>query len=79
VVEEADVREELLRKEIFRLAQFVRDEKLEKLDGKDVPESREELERLLREIFANRGFKPKVRWRRAAGALNCLVRWPEKC
>jgi hypothetical protein len=64
VVEEAEVREELLRKEIFRLAQFVRDEKLEKLDGKDVPDSREELEGLLREIFAKRGFKLQYEFER---------------
>src|SRR5439155_22338721 len=38
-VEETQVREELLRKEIFRIAQFIRDEKLEKLDGEALPES----------------------------------------
>ncbi|MGD0259155.1 MAG: N-6 DNA methylase [Verrucomicrobiota bacterium] len=64
VVEEAEVREELLRKEIFRLAQFVRDENLEKLDGKDVPESREELEGLLREMFAKRGFRLQYEFER---------------
>ncbi|MGA2865276.1 MAG: N-6 DNA methylase [Verrucomicrobiota bacterium] len=66
VVEEAEVREELLRKEIFRLAQFVRDGKLEKLDGKDVPESRDELEVLLREIFETRGFQLQYEFERFA-------------
>jgi hypothetical protein len=64
VVEEAEVREELLRKEIFRLAQFVRDENLKKVDGKDVPESREELEGLLREMFAKCGFKLQYEFER---------------
>jgi hypothetical protein len=66
VVEEAEVREELLRKEIFRLAQFVREAKLEKLDGKDVPASREELERLLREVFEARGFRLQYEFDRFA-------------
>ncbi|MGA2556413.1 MAG: N-6 DNA methylase [Verrucomicrobiota bacterium] len=56
-VEEAEIREELLRKEIFRLAEFVRDEKLETLDGKTLPASRQELEKLLAEIFQQQGFK----------------------
>ncbi len=34
VVEESAVRDELLRKELFRLGQFMRDNKLEKLEGK---------------------------------------------
>ncbi len=66
VVEEAEVREELLRKEIFRLAQFVRDGKCARLDGRDVPESREELERMLREIFEKRGFKLQYQFDRFA-------------
>jgi hypothetical protein len=56
-VDEAELREELLRKEIFRLAQFVRDEKLEDLDGQPVPKEREELDRFLLNIFQKRGFK----------------------
>src|ERR1039458_6458309 len=65
-VEEAAVRAELLRKEIFRLIQFVRDEKLEKLDGKTLPESREELETLLQELFEKRGFKLQYEFERFA-------------
>jgi len=56
-VEESEVHEELLRKEIFRLIQFIRDEKLEKIEGKALPESREDLEKLVREVFKKRSFK----------------------
>ncbi len=66
VVDEAEIREELLRKEIFRLAQFVRDEKLEKLNGKPLPESRDELDKLLREVFETRGFKLQYEFDRFA-------------
>jgi hypothetical protein len=65
-VEEAEIREELLRKEIFRLAQFVRDEKLEKLEGKALPEARDDLDGLLREIFEQRGFKLQYEFERFA-------------
>ena len=63
-VQEAEVREDLLRKEIFRLAQFVRDQKLEKLEGKPLPKSREELEKLLRDVFERRGFKLQYEFER---------------
>ena len=56
-VEEAVIREELLRKEIFRLTQFVRENKLEKIDGKLLPQTREESGSILRELFEKRGFK----------------------
>ena len=65
-VEETEIREELLRKEIFRLAQFVRDEKLEKLDGKTLPESHDELDEMLRQIFEKRGFKLQYEFERFA-------------
>ena len=66
VVEEGEIREELLRKEIFRLGQFVRDEELKKLDGKVLPESRDELEKMLRELFQKRGFKLQYEFERFA-------------
>jgi hypothetical protein len=66
IVEEPAVREELLRKDLFRLAQFIRDEKLEKVDGKTMPESREELEKLLREVFEKRAFKLQYEFERFA-------------
>ena len=63
-VQEAEVREELLRKEIFRLAQFVRDQKLAKLEGKPLPDTREELEKSLRDVFEKRGFKLQYEFER---------------
>jgi hypothetical protein len=56
-VQESEVRDELLRKEIFRLVQFVRDEKLEKLEGVAIPKSREGLEAAMREFFHKRRFR----------------------
>jgi hypothetical protein len=66
VVQEAEVREELLRKEIFRLAQFVRDGKLDRLEGKALPETREEMEKLLRDVFEKHGFKLQYEFQRFA-------------
>ncbi|MBF8253346.1 MAG: hypothetical protein HW373_41 [Deltaproteobacteria bacterium] len=63
-VEEASVREELLRKEIFRIAQFLRDQKLEKLDGKAVPEPRDELNEMVRQLFEKRRFKLQYEFER---------------
>jgi hypothetical protein len=63
-VEETKAREELLRKEIFRIAQFLRDEKVDELDGKSLPESRDELEAFLRQIFEKRGFKLQYEFER---------------
>jgi hypothetical protein len=57
VVEEAEVREELLRKEIYRLVKLVREVDPQKLEGESAPENRDELEHLLREIFASKKFK----------------------
>src|SRR2546422_703350 len=54
---EKEAREELLRKEIFRLAQFVRDSKAKKLEGKPAPEKKEDLSKKLREIFKAKKFK----------------------
>jgi len=56
-VVEKEVREELLRKEIYRLAKLVREVEPKKLEGKTVPEKREELETRLREIFKAKKFK----------------------
>jgi hypothetical protein len=57
VVEEAAVREGLLRKEIFRLCQFIRENKVAKVGGKKVPEKRDELEALLKAQFETGKFK----------------------
>jgi hypothetical protein len=56
-VEEDEVREELLRKEIYRLAKLVRDIGPERLEGENTPQKRDELEERLRKIFAARKFK----------------------
>ena len=56
-VEEKQVCEELLRKEIHRLAKLVREIEPKKLEGKAVPEKRDELDERLREIFKAKKFK----------------------
>ncbi len=56
-VEEAAVREGLLRKEIFRLCQFIRENEVAKVGGKKVPEKRDELEALLQAQFETGKFK----------------------
>jgi hypothetical protein len=57
VVEEAAVREGLLRKETFRLCQFIREHDIAKVGGKKVPENRDELEALLQTQFETGKFK----------------------
>ena len=56
-VEEVEVREELLRKDIYRLAKLVREVAPRKLEGEVTPKKREELEDRLREIFTAKKFK----------------------
>jgi len=56
VVEE-EVRPELLRKEVFRIADFVRDEAPKSFEGKALPKSREELEATIEATFLKRKFK----------------------
>jgi hypothetical protein len=56
-VNEVEGRSELLRKEIFRLAQLIRDSELPKLDGKPVPASKTELEARLMSVFKSKKFK----------------------
>jgi hypothetical protein len=56
-VVENEVREELLRKEIFRLAQVVRDADAETLEGKSIPAKKDELAAMLGKIFKNKKFK----------------------
>jgi hypothetical protein len=74
-VEEDEVREELLRKEIYRLAKLVREVEPKKLEGEDTPEKREELEQRLRQIFAARKFKlhyeyPRTVYREIGSSTN---------
>ena len=56
-VVEKDVREQLLRKEIYRIVQFIRENEVSKVSGKKVPEKRGELENLLKEQFKSGKFK----------------------
>ncbi len=56
MVRAAEAREELLRKEIGRIADFVRESEVELLEGAPRPKKRAELETRLREIFAVKGF-----------------------
>jgi len=51
-----EARKELLRREIHRLADFVRDSNVELLEGQPKPKKRGELEARLHEIFAEKGF-----------------------
>jgi hypothetical protein len=74
-VVEKEIREELLRKEIYRLAKLVREIEPKKLEGKAVPEKREELETRLREIFKTKKFKlqyefPRVAYREIGSSTN---------
>ena len=56
-VSKREVREELLRKEIFRVCQFVRDSKSEKLEGKPIPTKKDDLTNFLGKIFKSKKFK----------------------
>ncbi|HXB58420.1 MAG TPA: N-6 DNA methylase, partial [Candidatus Acidoferrales bacterium] len=63
---EKDGRSELLRKEIFRLAQFVRDSKSPRLEGKPVPAVKADLEARLMSTFKSRQFKLHYEYPRLA-------------
>ena len=74
-VEEDEVREQLLRKEIYRLAKLVREAEPKKLEGEATPANREELEERLRAIFAAEKFKlhyecPRIVYREIAATTN---------
>jgi len=56
-VGEEEGRSELLRKELFRLAQLVRDSNISKLEERPVPATRAELEALLLSVFKSKHFK----------------------
>ncbi len=56
-VTEAEVRSELLRKEVFRLVDFVRGQETGVFEGKPLPKTREELEESIRAVFEKRKFK----------------------
>jgi len=54
---EKDVRAELLRKELHRLAQFARKSGLRKLNGRSLPKNKDELTALLADLFDEAEFK----------------------
>ena len=56
-VVESEVRPELLRKEVFRVADFVRAAAPEAFEGKPLPQAREELEETIKAAFERRGFR----------------------
>ncbi|MDB6066601.1 MAG: hypothetical protein JWR26_2809 [Pedosphaera sp.] len=75
MVIEKEVREELLRKQIFRLARLVREQAPAKLEGKSVPEEKEKLDEFLRAIFVKKKFKldyelPRLAYREIASSTN---------
>ncbi len=63
-VVEKDVREQLLRKEVFRAIQFIREEGVAKVGGKRVPGRRDELGVLLQEQFDAGKFKLQYEYER---------------
>lgn len=65
-VVETEVRPELLRKEVFRIADFVRDEGVKAFEGKPLPKTRDELEQIIRAVFAKRKFKLHYEFERLA-------------
>jgi hypothetical protein len=65
-VVEAEVRPELLRKEVFRIADFVRDNAAKVFEGKPLPESRDDLEAAIKVVFARREFKLHYEFERLA-------------
>ncbi|MGO8838013.1 MAG: Eco57I restriction-modification methylase domain-containing protein [Limisphaerales bacterium] len=54
--EDEAVRPELLRKELYRLGQFIRESEVEKVEGKKVPAKKDEMEKLLAEIWKTKKF-----------------------
>ena len=56
-VVEAEVRESLLRKEIYRATKFIRENKVEKLNGKPVAEKKADLDAQLADLFVSGKFK----------------------
>ena len=55
--EDEAVRPELLRKELYRLGQFIRESEVEKIEGKKVPAKKDEMEKFLAELWKAKKFK----------------------
>ncbi|HUD46156.1 MAG TPA: N-6 DNA methylase [Candidatus Baltobacteraceae bacterium] len=65
-VEESEVRVELMRKEVFRIGDFVRDAGTNVFEGNPQPKTREELETAIQTVFTRRGFKLHYEFERLA-------------
>jgi len=65
-VKEAEVRPELMRKEVFRIADFVRDNATKVFEGKPLPKTRDKLEEIIRVVFEKRKFKLHYEFERLA-------------
>ena len=51
------VRPELLRKELYRFGQFIRDSKMERVEGRNVPTEKEEFEEFLASLWKAKKFQ----------------------
>ena len=63
---ECEVRPELLRKEVFRIADFVRGAGAEVFEGKPLPTARDDLEKAVRAAFEERKFRLHYEFERLA-------------
>jgi len=73
--EDKMVRPELLRKELYRLGQFIRDSGAEKVEGKKIPAKKDEFEKLLAELWKAKKFQldcdcERVVFRRIGSSTN---------
>jgi hypothetical protein len=73
--EDEVVRPELLRKELYRLGQFIRESEVEKIEGKKVPAKKDEMEKFLAEIWKAKKFQldcdfERVVFRRVGSSTN---------
>jgi hypothetical protein len=74
-VVEKEVREELMRKEIFRLAQVVRESGVQTVEAEKVPARKDELAAMLEKIFKRKKFKlhyesPRLVYRKIGSSTN---------
>ncbi len=73
--EDKAVRPELLRKELYRLGQFIRESGVENVEGKKVPKKKNELEEFLAELWKAKKFQldcdfERVVFRRVGSSTN---------
>ena len=73
--EDEVVRPELLRKELYRLGQFIRDSEVKKVEGQKVPTKKSELEEFLDELWKAKKFQldcdfERVVFRRVGSSTN---------